>query len=281
MLVRAAALVLGSEPLHLDPMDDHLVDSLRRAHRVVVLTGAGVSAESGLPTFREALTGHWAKHRPEDLATPEAFERHPGMVWDWYRMRRESALRAAPNPAHLALARLEELVPRFTLITQNVDGLHRRAGSRTIIELHGDLTRARCSLEGTVVERWEEPEPGGDPPACDGCGAFLRPDVVWFGEPLPEKMLHRAWASVYDCDVFLSIGTSNLVEPAASLPWLAAAQGASVGVINTTMKGQRSGVGIHHLEGPAGEVLPGLVEAAWPLIFPAPRPGSSVGRAAD
>ena len=222
-----------------------------------------MSAESGLPTFRDALTGLWARHRPEDLATPEAFERNPALVWSWYRMRREAALRAEPNPAHLALARLESLVPRFTLITQNVDGLHRRAGSRTVIELHGDITRARCSRDGVAAAQWEEPPEGGEPPRCEGCGAFLRPDVVWFGEPLPEKALHQAWAAAYDCDVFLSIGTSNLVEPAASLPWLAAAQGAAVVVVNTSMEGQRSGVGIHHLTGPAGEVLPRLLETAW------------------
>jgi NAD-dependent deacetylase len=241
-----------------------LAESLRRARHVAVLTGAGVSAESGLPTFREALTGLWARHRPEDLATPEAFERNPSLVWSWYRMRRDAALRAEPNPAHLAIARLESLVPRFTLITQNVDGLHRRAGSRNIVELHGDLTRARCSREGVLVEAWAEPADGGEPPRCDGCGAYLRPDVVWFGESLPEKALQRAWGAVYDCDVFLSVGTSNLVEPAASLPWLAAAQGATVGVVNTTMEGQRSGVGIHHVAGPAGRVLPELLDAAWP-----------------
>jgi NAD-dependent deacetylase len=246
-------------------MSDELHEALRRSRHVAVLTGAGVSAESGLPTFRDALTGLWAKHNPEDLATPEAYERNPAMVWQWYRMRRESALRAEPNPGHLALARLEDQVPRFTLITQNVDGLHRRAGNRTIIELHGDLTRCRCSREGTVVETWVEPEPGGDPPKCESCGAFLRPDVVWFGEPLPEHLLHRAWAAVYDCDVFLTVGTSNLVEPAASLPWLAAAQGATVAVINTTMEGQRKGVGIHHLAGAAGQVLPSLVEDTWPV----------------
>ncbi|HEY7480310.1 MAG TPA: NAD-dependent deacylase [Gemmatimonadales bacterium] len=246
-------------------MSDELHEALRRSRHVAVLTGAGVSAESGLPTFRDALTGLWAQHKPEDLATPEAFERNPAQVWQWYRMRRESALQAEPNPAHLALARLEDQVPRFTLITQTVDGLHRRAGNRTIIELHGDLTRSRCSREDTVVETWVEPEPGGAPPKCESCGAFLRPDVVWFGEPLPENLLHRAWAAVYDCDVFLTVGTSNLVEPAASLPWLAAAQGATVVVINTTMEGQRRGVGIHHLTGAAGQVLPGLVEATWPV----------------
>ena len=245
-------------------MHGPFAESLRRAHRVTVLTGAGVSAESGLPTFRDALTGLWARHRPEDLATPEAFERDPGTVWAWYRMRREAALAAEPNPAHVALARLETLVPRFTLITQNVDGLHRRAGSRSVVELHGDLTRARCSREGARVERWEEPADGEAPPRCEGCGAYLRPDVVWFGEQLPEQALQQAWAAVYDSDVFLAVGTSNLVEPAASLPWLAAAQGVTVGVINTSMEGQRSGVGIHHLTGRAGQVLPELVREAWP-----------------
>jgi NAD-dependent deacetylase len=251
-------------------MDDLLLQSLRRARHVAVLTGAGVSAESGLPTFRDALTGLWAKHRPEDLATPEAFERNPAMVWEWYRMRREGALRAEPNPAHLALVRLESLVPRVTLVTQNVDGLHRRAGSRTVIELHGDITRVRCSREGAAADEWVEPPPGGEPPTCSGCGAYLRPDVVWFGEALPEKALHRAWAAVYDCDVFLAVGTSNLVEPAATLPWLAAAQGATVAVINTTMDGQRAGAGIHHVVGPAGEVLPRLLEAAFPHYIPRP-----------
>jgi NAD-dependent deacetylase len=245
-------------------MDDDLIAAFRRARHVAVLTGAGVSAESGLPTFRDALTGLWAKHRPEDLATPEAFERNPAMVWEWYRMRREGALRAEPNPGHLALVRLESLVPRFTLVTQNVDGLHRRAGSRTVIELHGDITRVRCSLEGAAADEWVEPPPGGEPPKCTGCGAYLRPDVVWFGEALPEKALHRAWAAAYDCDVFLAVGTSNLVEPAATLPWLAAAQGATVAVVNTKMDGQRAGAGIHHLAGPAGEVLPRLLEETWP-----------------
>jgi NAD-dependent deacetylase len=247
----------------MDAMAGHVVESLRQARHVVVLTGAGVSAESGLPTFRDALTGLWARYRPEELATPEAFERNPGLVWSWYRMRREAALRAAPNPAHIALARLETLVPRLTLITQNVDGLHRRAGSRGVVELHGDITRVRCSREGTPVETWEEPDTG-DPPRCEQCGAFLRPDVVWFGGSLPENGLRLAWSAAGECDLFLSVGTSNLVEPAASLPWTAAGSGATVAVVNTSMVGQRGGPGIHHLCGKAAEVLPGLLEVAWP-----------------
>lgn len=241
-----------------------LAEALRRARHVAVLTGAGVSAESGIPTFRDALTGLWARYRAEDLATPEAFARNPATVWAWYRMRRELALAAEPNPAHHALARLEYLVPRFTLITQNVDGLHRRAGSRAVVELHGDLTRVRCSRDGFPAERWTEPVEGGEPPRCESCGAYLRPDVVWFGEMLPEVALREAGAAARDCDLFLSVGTSNLVEPAASLPWRAAASGAMVGVINPSMDGQRSGAGIHHVEGPAGRVLPALVEAVWP-----------------
>jgi NAD-dependent deacetylase len=246
-----------------EPMIEHLLQLLRQARHLGVLTGAGVSAESGLPTFRDALTGHWAQHRPEDLATPEAFERNPALVWEWYRMRREAALRAGPNPAHLALARLEDLAPRFSLITQNVDGLHRRAGSRAVIELHGDITRVRCSREAVPMETWIEPPIGGPPPKCDGCGAYLRPDVVWFGESLPEEALRRALAAVRDCDLFLTVGTSNLVEPAASLPWLAAEHGATVLVVNTTMDGQRQGARIHHLTGAAGQVLPRLIDAAW------------------
>ena len=238
--------------------------TLRGTRHIAALTGAGVSAESGLPTFRDALTGLWARYRPQDLATPEAFERNPSLVWGWYRMRREAALRAEPNAAHLALARLETLVPRFTLVTQNVDGLHRRAGSRDLVELHGDLTRARCSRDCSVAEGWEEPAEGAGPPRCERCGAYLRPDVVWFGEALPEEALRRAWAAAEGCDVFLSVGTSNLVEPAASLPWIAAGRGAAVGVINTSMEGQRSGPGIHHLVGPAGRVLSELIEGAWP-----------------
>jgi NAD-dependent deacetylase len=239
-----------------------LVARLRDARSVAALTGAGISAESGIPTFRDALTGLWARYRPEELATPEAFARNPALVWDWYRMRRQLVARAEPNAGHRALVALERRVPRFALITQNVDGLHRRAGSERVVELHGSLARARCSREGTVLERWEETE--GAPPCCQTCGAPLRPDVVWFGELLPEEALRAAEAAARDCEVFLSIGTSNLVEPAASLPWRAAAAGADVAVINVTMDGQPAGPRIHHLVGRAGELLPALVESAWP-----------------
>jgi len=239
-----------------------VAEHLRHARRVTVLTGAGVSAESGVPTFRDALTGLWAQYRAEELATPEAFARNPGLVWDWYRMRRELVAGIQPNPGHRALRALEERVPDFVLITQNVDGLHRRAGSSRVIELHGSLERARCSRESTIFESWEET--GEAPPRCRACGAPLRPDVVWFGELLPPEALRAAERAARNCDLFLSIGTSNLVEPAASLPWRAAAGGAEVVVINLTMEGQRTGPGIHHLIGPAGQVLPALLQAAWP-----------------
>jgi NAD-dependent deacetylase len=244
------------------PIDAAVARHLREARNVAVLTGAGISAESGIPTFRDALTGLWARYRPEDLATPEAFARDPRLVWEWYAWRRGIVQRAEPNAGHHALARLERLVPDFVLVTQNVDGLHQRAGSARVFELHGNILRTRCSRQGIIVERWVDgPEP---PPRCATCGAPLRPDVVWFGELLPGEALHAAWDAASACDVFLSIGTSNLVEPAASLPWRAASAGAEVIVINTAVTGQRTGPHIHHLVGSAGEVLPTLLAAAWP-----------------
>ena len=260
---------------------DELLDRLRNARHVVVLTGAGVSAESGLPTFRDPLTGLWARYRPEDLATPEAFERDPALVWGWYRMRREAARAAAPNPGHDALAALERLVPRVTLVTQNVDGLHHRAGSREPLELHGSLFRVRCVVEGAVFEAPDD-DAGPELPRCNGCGGLIRPDIVWFGESLPAGILARAEEAAHTCDVFLSVGTSNRVYPAAALPWAAAGSGATVAVINPDEAGQGSGPGIHHLAGTASAVLPALLETAWPGSYiPPPRPGSSVGRAAD
>jgi NAD-dependent deacetylase len=238
---------------------DHgdLIRTLRGAGHIAVLTGAGISAESGIPTFRDAMSGLWARFRPEDLATPAAFARDPHLVWDWYRWRRELVDAAEPNEGHRALVTLSDLVPELTLITQNVDGLHTRAGSSDVLELHGSILRARCvggcagSLPWSATDDW--------PPRCRTCGALLRPDIVWFGEALPERELARAVAAAESCDVLLSIGTSNLVQPAASLPWLAAQRGATVVVINPDLEGQRSGPKIALLAGRAGEVLPQLV----------------------
>jgi len=242
-----------------------VVEALRRAQRVAVLTGAGISAESGIPTFRDALTGLWADYSPEELATPDGFRRNPDLVWSWYRSRRLAVAKAEPNPGHRALAALERLAPDVTLITQNVDGLHRRAGSRDPVELHGNIARIKCFDCGRQVTEFADTD---RVPSCPGCGGWLRPDVVWFGEMLPAQALDRAQRAAESADLFLSVGTSNVVEPAASLPWMAAAAGAVVVVVNTAADGQRSGAGIHHLIGPAGTVLPDLIRQAWPHAEP-------------
>src|SRR5688572_7507174 len=207
-----------------------LLQRLSAAQRVTVLTGAGVSAESGVPTFRDALTGLWAKFKPEELATPSAFRREPRLVWEWYAWRRELVAKANPNPAHIALVEWEKRVPSFTLITQNVDDLHRRAGSRNVIELHGNITRTKCFDENVIVKNW--PDTDEIPPRCPRCGGFLRPDVVWFGEAMPGEETSRAFAASAQCDVFLSIGTSAVVHPAASLPFHPLEHGPTVIEIN-------------------------------------------------
>jgi len=249
-----------SDPV--DALPDAVITTLREARHVAILTGAGISAESGIPTFREALTGLWSTYHAEDLATPEAFARQPAVVWEWYASRRAAIRAAQPNPGHRALAALAHHVPTCTLVTQNIDGLHQRAGSRDVIELHGNILRSRCSREGTVVD---DPEPSvGRPPPCPRCGAPLRPDVVWFGEVLPLAALAAAECAAKTCDVLLSVGTSNIVYPAAALPWIAAARGATVIVVNTTAEGQERGPTIHCVLGPAGTMLPALVARAWP-----------------
>jgi NAD-dependent deacetylase len=235
-----------------------LAASVREASSIAVLTGSGISAESGVPTFREAQTGLWERYDPQDLATPEAFDRDPRLVWEWYEWRRKLVSEAEPNPGHLALARLERRVSDFTLVTQNVDGLHERAGSRRVIELHGNIRRTRCSVEGTVMEP-EETE--AVPPLCPNCGAPLRPDVVWFGEMLPAGALEAASEAARGCEVFLSVGTSSLVYPAATLPYEALENGATLVEINpgeTPLTRHAD----HVLRGPAGEVLPELVRGA-------------------
>ncbi|MEQ1690147.1 MAG: NAD-dependent deacylase [Gemmatimonas sp.] len=236
--------------------------ALRSAEHVCVLTGAGTSAESGIPTFRDALTGQWAQFSPQDLATPDAFAQHPERVWQWYAARRALVRSAQPNPGHLALATLAARVSHCTLVTQNVDDLHQRAGSRDVVTLHGSLMRARCSAgcHGTIEPAPEQTEA---PPRCQQCGAPMRPDVVWFGEPLPMDQYQRARDAAVACDVFLSVGTSNVVEPAASLPWVAAAHGATVIVVNPTMDGQRRGPSVLAVEGPSGVMLPRLIAEAY------------------
>lgn len=237
-----------------------LVESLQNARAVAVLTGAGVSAESGVPTFRDAQTGLWACYNPQDLATPEAFRRDPKLVWEWYAWRRERVAAAQPNDGHRALAAIESRLPRFTLITQNVDGLHRRAGSQNVIELHGNIQRTRCFDEEVVVDEW--PDTGEVPPRCPRCGGVLRPDVVWFGESLPPRAIAEAFYAAESCDVFLCVGTSALVQPAASLAYRALANRRIVVEINPD-ETPLTPDATCSLRGRAGEVLPALVRAAW------------------
>ena len=227
------------------------------AERAVVLTGSGVSAESGVPTFREAQTGLWARFDPQELATPEAFARDPRLVWEWYEWRRNLVAGSTPNPGHLAIVEMESFFSDFTLITQNVDGLHGRAGSHAVIELHGNILRTKCSVEGAAVEDYDE---GEGPPLCPSCGAPLRPDVVWFGEMLPYDALEAASEAARASDLFLSVGTSSLVYPAAALPFEALENGATLVEINP----DRTPLTLHAdyaLNGQAGEVLPELFQA--------------------
>ena len=243
-----------------------LMSLLRIANNITVLTGAGVSAESGLQTFREAKpaagTGQalWSQYRPEDLATPEAFNRNPEMVWEFYSMRRLKAGQVKPNAGHYALADMEKHVPKFLLITQNVDGLHQKAGSKGVIELHGNITRVRCSNDCSAYTEWDDRQVGV--PTCPKCGAKLRPDVVWFGEALPQKELEAALEATQACQVFFSIGTSGLVHPAASLARLAKRHGAIVVEVNIEETPLTSSADYFFRE-KSGEILPELVRQTW------------------
>jgi NAD-dependent deacetylase len=232
-----------------------LLDSLRQAGRVVFLTGSGVSAESGVPTFRDALTGLWSRFRPEELATPEAFERNPQLVWNWYRERRQRVGAVQPNGAHLALARLQRAFPESVLVTQNVDGLHQRAGSRTVIEFHGNLFSERCRACGHLQH---DTDPGLEaPPPCPRCQKPMGPGVVWFGETIPTDALRSAWQAAAEAEVFFSIGTSGLVFPAAQLVDVARDAGAIVVEINTDATPLTDSADFV-LRGPAGVMLPRL-----------------------
>jgi NAD-dependent deacetylase len=241
-----------------------LINILQNASHVAVLTGAGISAESGIPTFREAQTGLWAQYNPEELATPGAFLRNPRLVWEWYAWRRDLIQKSEPNPGHEALAQMENLIPTFTLITQNVDNMHQRAGSRNVIELHGNIFRTKCFSEGTLID--ELPDSGETPPHCPDCGAALRPDVVWFGENLPEDALQRAFEAARHADVFFSIGTSAMVHPAASLPRFAAQAGAIIVEVNPVPTPVAE-FATYILRERAGKVLPALSQTAWPGNF--------------
>ena len=228
---------------------------LTGARRVVVLTGAGVSAESGVPTFRDSQTGLWAHYRAQDLATPEAFLRQPDLVWQWYQWRRALIREAAPNGAHLAIARWERRCRHFTLVTQNVDDLHARAGSVRVLRLHGDIFGNKCPLHGPVeLDR----DDLSQPPDCPKCGNPIRPNVIWFGEMLDADLLDQAIQACRNCEVLVSIGTSALVTPACELPLLARHAGATTLEINpqpTPLSPQMD----YSLRGTAAETLPRLL----------------------
>lgn len=235
----------------------HLIPLLRQAEKIVILTGSGISAECGIPTFR-GEDGLWKTYRAEDLATPTAFRHNPELVWEWYDWRRGLMGPKEPNPGHLVLARWEKAFPEFTLITQNIDGLHQKAGSENILELHGNIWKMRCVQEGTVTENRDTPLEE-IPPLCPDCGNLLRPHVVWFGESLDMGILHRSTLLSSNCDAMFVVGTSAVVQPAASLPLAAKKAGASIIEINPESTPLTPYVD-YSFRGKAGEVLPAIDE---------------------
>ncbi len=230
-----------------------LIEVLQEVNRVAILTGAGISAESGIPTFR-GEEGLWKKYRPEELATPTAFSRDPKLVWEWYDWRRGIIGQKEPNPGHKVIARWEEAFPTVSLITQNIDGLHQKAGSKNIWELHGNIWKLRCTEEGTITENYDTPLKE-IPPLCSNCGALFRPHVVWFGESLSPTILQESIQLSSECDVMFVIGTSAVVQPAASLPFEASEAGAKIVEINP----DPTPISLYadfSIRGKSGEILP-------------------------
>jgi NAD-dependent deacetylase len=244
-------------------VDDPLLtaaDALARAGRVVVYTGAGVSRESGIPTFRDPETGLWAKYDPMGLATEEAYLARPAFVWDWYEHRFGIVASAEPNPGHLAIAELESLLPRVVVVTQNVDGLHQRGGSTHVIELHGTMHTFRCmSGRHRGYSREDLSGQTQKPPRCPD-GELIRPEVVWFGETLPAAALNEAQQLAARCDVVMVVGTSGVVYPAATVPHIAQRAGATLIDVNPA-RDELAEVADVYLRGAGGEVLPLLVAA--------------------
>lgn len=238
-------------------MIEALADALAAAHTVTVLTGSGLSADSGVPTFRDIQDGLWSQYRPEDLASPEAFEHDPATVWQWYRARRQELTRVEPNAGHQALAGLERRLPDLRLITQNVDGLHQRAGHRGVVEFHGSLLGNRCHREGRIVQVDDATD---TPPACPHCGGPVRPDVVWFGEPIREEAIAAATTAARCCDLFIAVGTSAVVQPAAGLADLAREHGARIAEVNTGDTALSASVDFG-IRARAADALPKLIEA--------------------
>jgi NAD-dependent deacetylase len=209
--------------------DRSIIEKFIKPNKVVVLTGAGISAASGIPTFR-GKEGLWKNYSPHELATPQAFTTQPNLVWEWYLWRRDLIRKVKPNPAHIALVELEKINPNYTLITQNVDNLHQEAGSKQVIELHGNIMKNICFDCSNPVTMEISFEDGI--PQCLECGGLIRPGVVWFGEMLPYQALHNAQQAANECHLCLSIGTSGVVEPAASIPFMARGNGAYLIEIN-------------------------------------------------
>ncbi|MCZ7554827.1 MAG: NAD-dependent deacylase [Bacteroidia bacterium] len=241
---------------HTPVLSETFIQRLRRARHVCVLTGAGVSAESGVPTFRSA-GGLWSQYDPTELATERAFRKDPDLVWSWYSWRRTLIAGVEPNAGHRALAAFPEVFPRFSLITQNVDNLHRRAGSPDVHELHGNIEHSRCIACGIPYHDAAAP-PTETAQRCS-CGGWIRPGVVWFGESLPEDELRFAQSAAVDCDVFLSVGTSGLVYPAADLPRLAHRSGAYTVEINPEPTGLAPSLD-EQLPFLSGVVLPAILQ---------------------
>ncbi|MFU8831495.1 MAG: SIR2 family NAD-dependent protein deacylase [Wenzhouxiangella sp.] len=241
------------------PLPGNLLDELRRARRVAVLTGAGVSAESGVPTFRDARSGLWAKHDPMALASPEGFARDPALVWDWYQWRRELVANTLPNAGHTALADLQALFDEYTLVTQNVDGLHQAAGSSGVLELHGNIQRTICSTTRKAIDEDWLTEHAGQrpPPSPHHDNGLARPDVVWFGEVLDSRVLNAAFAAASRCQLMIVVGTAGVVHPAASIPHVALDAGATMIDINP-IASELSPLADWHLAGTSAHWLPVL-----------------------
>ena len=245
----------------LDQAIQQAADLLRASKRLTVLTGAGVSRESGIPTFRDSLDGMWANFDPIKLATPRAFLADPPLVWDFYHYRRGLVSQAQPNPGHRALARLEGRFGAYPVITQNIDELHENAGSTHVIHLHGRLALnkcfANCQGNPTLVDLETLPDKDASPPKCPHCGAYIRPDVVWFEEMLPEKELSAADRAL-NCDVLLVVGTSGVVYPAAHMPFMAAQRGAKIIEVNPN-RSEITQIADVFVPAPSGEALPQIV----------------------
>jgi len=235
---------------------DKAIDLLTPVRKLVVTTGAGMSKESGIPTFRDAPSALWANFNPEDLATPEGFMRDPKLVWEWYVERRKMIGQAKPHPGHFAVAAMEPMFDEFMLLTQNIDNLHREAGSKNLVELHGNIFHYKCFDQHHPVE--ELPKTADVPPRCQ-CGSMIRPDVVWFGEMLAPDDLDRAFEALKDCDAILVVGTSGLVYPAAGFPHAAKSMGAVVVEVNPEESAITDLADVFVAAG-AGDALPDLVE---------------------